>query len=263
MLSRSFHPVTTLVTFMLMLLGLVSGCLSDSVSTQPTDNSNQVEDVSSDTGTFVPQPGDSGVGSDLGGDTEVFTQEEVNSLVAEMISSNSGEVISGFNEGELASFVDSLQEYGIYPDLEGMPAPPPSSLPWCGSYWGHYATAETIEQRNSTSGMLYHVGPNCYMWAPDSDTSDELNGDCSSASDNDTDDFMLSFYFGNHSESPGTLKSMLKWTSSSVWVRALLGSLSGRLYDQTAGDGADNYNVYTCLDDYFDPYLTTFDLRKF
>lgn len=245
---RYVRSFTTLIASLLLLFGLVSGCNNTPASTS-TPN---------------PEVSQSAEQFDTAAVTETsFTEQEVQVIVDEMVSSGSDEALAEFTDEELESFVDSLQEYGIYPDLDDMSAPPPSSLPWCGSYWGHYATAETIEQRNSTSGLLYHVGPNCYMWAPDSDTSDALHGDCSSASDNDTDDFMLSFYFGYHSESPGTLKSMLRWTSSSSWVRLLLGNLSGRLYDQTAGDGADNYNVYTCVDDYFDPYLTTFDLRKF
>lgn len=239
--TGSFHPLALCLALLGLVLLPIFGCIATA-------------DLPSDTETTAINPNS---------EEEIsFTEEEVLAIVDEIMNDDTT-TIDTFSDEELEAFIDAMQEYGIYPDLEGESTAERSSLPYCYGYWGHYATAETIEKRNSTSGMLYHVGPNCYMWAPDSDTGDALNGDCSSASDNDTDDFMLSFYFGYHSESPGTLKSMLRWTSSSSWVRMLLGSLSGRLYDQTAGDGADNYNVYTCVDDYFDPYLTTFDLRKY
>lgn len=127
-----------------------------------------------------------------------------------------------------------------------------SSLPYCnGGYWGANWQYESIEPRYSTSGLLYEVGPNCYMWAP--------GDDCGA----DHDDYMLSFYFGNHAESLSQLRPMLKYTSTSWWVRAVLFDLSSRVYEQTPGGERDNYNIYSCIDDYYYPYLSTFIMRKY
>lgn len=139
-------------------------------------------------------------------------------------------------------------------------APTGNNLPYCsGGYWGSYAEGESIEQNDSTSGLKYEVGPNCYMWAPDSDGNGE--SDCGGASD----DFMLSFYFGYHNENAATLSDKLRWTSTESKPRDswYLNSLSARLYEQTKGGGADNYNVYVCLDDKWFDYFPTFRIRKY
>lgn len=45
MFSRSFHPVMILITTMLMLLGLLSGCVSDPVGSPPITTPNPVEQI--------------------------------------------------------------------------------------------------------------------------------------------------------------------------------------------------------------------------
>lgn len=233
MSSRSLRSVVPFITVVLMLFGLASGC----VSNQTIDDSMVTTINSIDT---------------ANGEIS-FTEEEVTTILDEIMSGDTS-TVDAFTEEELEAFVDALQEYGIYPDLGGEddePTPPPSGLPICSGYWGSYAYAETIEQRNTSSGLLYQVGANCYMAAPGSDCG------------TDYDDYMLSFYFGNHAESASSLKGMLRWTSSSSVVRALLGNMSGRLYEETAGGGRDNYNVYLCVDDWFGGYLETFKLRKY
>ncbi len=182
--------------------------------------------------------------------TTSFTEEEAN-IIAEAVLAGE-ENLSSFNEEEMEAFLDALQEYQIYPDLEeSEAAPPPSHSSTCSGYWGSYAYAETIEQRDTSSGLLYEVGSNCAMWAPGSDCG------------TDYDDYMLSFYFGWHDQNASTLKGMLKWTSTSGWVQGLLGNMSARLYEQTTGGSADNYNVYACVDNYFEPYFSTFKMRKY
>ncbi len=130
------------------------------------------------------------------------------------------------------------------------------NLPSCSGYWGYYACAETIEYRENTSGLLYEIGPNCYMDAPGSD--------CGS----DDDDYMLSFYFGNHAESYSQLRYQLKWYSTNWFARWYLltfhqGRMSGRLYQQNPQSGRDNYNVYVCVPGFLGPYLHTFKMRKY
>lgn len=192
------------------------------------------------------------------------TAENDIQAIAEEVMSGNYDIIESLSQDEHEQLVDILQENNYYPDINESDRMPISTLPWCGGYWGYYAYAETVEKKNSTSGLLYQIGPNCYMWAPDSNTSDALNSDCSTAANNDTDDFMVSFYFGAHDESASTLNSMLRWTSSNSWVRALVGSnTSGRMYEQTVGGTTDSYDFYMCLDDYYDPYLVTFLLRKY
>jgi hypothetical protein len=150
-----------------------------------------------------------------------------------------------------AIVIEEIKDKRIYPT--GINGVPKASLPYCtGGYWGAGWQYESIEPRYSTSGLKYQVGPNCYMWAP--------GDDCGT----DYDDYMLSFYFGNHAESLSQLRTMLKYTSTNWWVRlVLIGSLSSRVYEQTSGGGRDNYNIYSCIDDYYYPYLSTFLMRKY
>lgn len=167
------------------------------------------------------------------------------------------ELLSNITADEMVLLIDEFQRLNFYPDLDDSPdvaylASTPA-LPCCGEYWGaNYEVETIIEQKDSTNGMLYHVGPNCYLWATQVDEC----GD-------DFDDFMLSFWFGYHNESLATLRSKLRWTSSSSWVKTLISKLSGRVYEQTYGGGSDNYNIYVCLDGYFERYMTTFDMRKY
>lgn len=125
------------------------------------------------------------------------------------------------------------------------------SLPDCGGYWTTYWLHEVVEQRDTQTGLLYEVGPNCYMDAPGTDCG------------NDDDDYMLSFYFGRHNESISQLAPKLKWYSTNWLVRVLLGDTDVRIYQQTPETGADNYDIKMCLDDYFQPYFETFRLRKY
>lgn len=125
------------------------------------------------------------------------------------------------------------------------------SLPDCGGYWTPWWEYESIEQRDSRNGLKYEVGPNCYMAAP--------GDDCGT----DHDDFMLSFYFGNHAEGREQLAGMLRWYSTDWWTRVLLDTLSARVYEQNPGGGRDNYDIKICIDDYFESRLETFRLRKY
>lgn len=117
------------------------------------------------------------------------------------------------------------------------------SLAICSGFWGSYAVAERVENRSS-SGYLYEIGSNCYLYP-------EWYGE-SSACGGGGGDPMVSFYFGNHAESASALAPMLKVTSSNScvagWMSALFPSgLASRVYEQTRGGTRDNYNVYSCV----------------
>ena len=174
------------------------------------------------------------------------------------------ELISSLDREELDSLVDELQLRNVYPDsfeednravnedeIIDIPISETSHTYCGGGYWGANWQHESIEQRDSTSGLLYETGPNCYFWAP--------GADCGT----DYDDFMLSFYFGNHAESLSQLRPMLRWYSTHWIPRALIGTMDARVYEQTSGGGRDNYNIYACLDDYFLEYYHTFRMRKY
>lgn len=175
-----------------------------------------------------------------------MSDQEVQIVISQLLTGDTTR-FEALHSTQQEQVAQTIIEQRIYPDesvdptIGGTPLMK-RSLPDCGGYWTSYWVYESIEERNNTSGLLYETGPNCCMQAP--------GDDCGT----DHDDYMLSFYFGRHNESIGQLSSMLKWTSSSWWVRALLGSLSARLYQQTPQNGPDNYDVKICIDDYF--YLT-------
>lgn len=236
MLSRSFYNTQPFGLLALLALG---ACVSDM---------NTIRDTSVTTVVIETDTTEVDSASEIS-----FTEEEVQAIVDEIMNGDTT-TVDAFSDEELEAFVDALQEYGIYPDLDGddgEPPPPPSGLPACSGYWGVEHKVETVEEHGVTDGLLYAVGPNCMMWAP--------GDDCGT----DHDDYMLSFYFGYHSQSISTLKAMLKWYSSDPLVLTLLNNLTGRLYQQTSGGGPDNYNFYACLDDFFGGYLETFELRKY
>ncbi len=237
MRTRSFHII-------LMLFGLASGCVSDSVSTDPS-------------ATITPNPIEEFDTGDITAAEISFTEEEVNIIVAE-IKSGDYSTLESFTDAEREAFIDAMQAYGIIlwdlvdEEEQSGAVPPPSGLSACSGYWGIYAYAEYVERWDTSGGWLsYSTGPNCVMWAPGSDCG------------TDYDDYMLSFYFGNHSESASTLRSMLRWNSSSAIVSLLLGTVEGRLYEQTRGGSRDNYNFYACVDDFFGGYLETISLQKY
>lgn len=236
MRSRSFHTVMNLITVMLMLFGLLSGCVSESIIDNPDITTlNPIKEI------------------DTASSEISFTEEEVQAIVDEAMTGDYSS-LTDFSDEEREAFIDAMQEYDISlndAQEDDGAVPPPSGLSACSGYWGTNHSVETVEVKSDARGLLYSVGPNCFMWAPGSDCG------------TDYDDYMLSFYFGYHGEGISTLKSMLKWSSSNLAVMALMGSLDGRLYQQTAGGGADNYNFYACVDDGYGGYLETFTLRKY
>jgi hypothetical protein len=192
------------------------------------------------------------------GNSKVFDDQDYIDVAINDLLIGDDLALSGLSQADMNELVDRLQTRNIYPD--GAERTTTASLPYCGGYWGYYAKmdyGEVMEENDSTSGFKYQVGPNCYMWAPDSDGNGE--SDCGGA----PDDYMLSFYFGYHSESSAYLASLLRWTSSDYMTRLLLSNISFRLYEQKSGGGPDNYNVYTCIDDYFTYALPTFLVRKY
>jgi len=151
----------------------------------------------------------------------------------------------------------TMERENIYPELDvNLVNMQTSSLPLCApGYWGANWAKEDIEERSTTSGLKYQVGPNCYRFQP---------GDCGS----DSDDAMVSFYLGNHAESLAELRPLLKWTSSSDYVRLYmalthLGKFRSRVYEQTKDGQRDNYNVYICLPGYLFLYMDTIVIRKY
>ncbi len=94
-----------------------------------------------------------------------YTYDELMEIVSAAEDGES-ETISGFTDAERDDFIDALQEYGIYPDPdEAGGGEERSSLPWCSGYWGaHHEDDNPVEQRSTTSGLLYQTMPNCYMW---------------------------------------------------------------------------------------------------
>ncbi len=151
----------------------------------------------------------------------------------------------------------TMERENIYPELDdNLVNTQTSSLPLCApGYWGASWAKEDIEERSTTSGLKYQVGPNCYRFQP---------GDCGS----DSDDAMVSFYLGNHAESLAELRPLLKWTSSSDYVRLYmalthLGKFRSRVYEQTKDGQRDNYNVYICLPVYLFLYMDTIVIRKY
>lgn len=194
------------------------------------------------------------LGCGSGGDELEDTEFEESSAVSE-ISDEAFERMLAEEEAMLLEeerFEELLESDGELSDAEKT-----TGLPYCSGLWGYYAVQEWLDYKGTSSGLKYEVGPNCYMWA------DEVDG--AICGDDGDDDFLLSFYLGNHAESADTLSDMLYWYSTHWWLQAyfFMVDFNGRLYQQTKEGGRDNYNYYMCADDYYFKYASTFRIRKY
>lgn len=157
-------------------------------------------------------------------------------------------------KGDYISY-DELQPEEQHQVIEQIKKFVPASignLPPCApGYWGAYGVGEPIEQRNSTAGLNYQIGPNCYRWASDNSCGTDNN------------DLMLSFYFGNHAESLEDLRSKIRWSSTNPVINVIPKVLSGLIYERVRGGGRDDYNIYACIPTPWIYFADSFLMRKY
>lgn len=226
---RSFQPVMASITWMLMLFGPASGCVSDSTVDNPTIiTSNSTEEI--DTASSAQ----AGISSDR--------QAELTELAQVWVETRDDSLVQQIQDEQELRFVeDLLQQWQDEVDTGSTntdPAPPP--IAGCSGYWGTYRFATQAEYMSGSRSYSYYWSPNCYMAAPGDDCGTDHN------------DNMVSFWMGPD----WTLTEAAYRVDTISWatyVDLLYHRLttSGRIYMSNAY-GAWYGNAYVCLSNTLD-----------
>lgn len=229
MRTRSFHPVMILITFMLMLFGLASGCVSDPVTTNQVTETDSGGITATDSATAIT----------------IDRQAELIALVQEWIETQDDSLVQQIqNEEELRFVEDLLQQWQSETDTSGANTdPPPPPMAGCSGYWGTQAALSNpitfAAYKWSNSSYSYYWSPNCAMAAPGDDCGTDHN------------DYMVSFWMGPDYTTDEASYRVDSDTWSTYWNLLYHGGASYRVYTSNAY-GPTYGNAYVCLSNSLD-----------